>query len=74
MALHPEGVGGVVDDTQVVVVGNLLNGLDVTGMTVDVNGENGCRLGRDGCLDLGRVEVEGVRVNIDEDRFDAIPE
>lgn len=48
---YAECVGGVVDDFEAVFVGYGLDGVDVAGFAVDVDGHDGCGLGGDGCFD-----------------------
>lgn len=63
----PEGVGRVVDDSQVVVVCDFLNGIDIAGVAVAVHRH-------DGRFDLAGIKVERVGGNVDEHGFDAIPQ
>ena len=72
--LDAEGVRGVVDDLQVVGVGDLLDAAHVARMPVAVHGEDGRRLRRDGRRDPVGVQVQGVRVDVDEDRPDPVPD
>ena len=54
---HTEGVGCVVDDSQVVVVCDFLNGIDIAGVAVAVHRHDGRGLRSDGplrsCWDQG---------------------
>lgn len=74
MALHAKGVGGVVNHLEVVVVGDLLDGIDVTGVAIAVHGHDGRGLRGDGGLDLGWIDVECGGLDVDKHRFVAIPE
>ena len=74
VALDSEGMGGVVDNLEVVAIGDALDRLDVTWIAVAVYRQNGGGLRGDGRFDLGWVEVEGARLNVDEDRGNAVPE
>ena len=71
--LHAEGMGGIIDDLQAILVCYLLNAFRVAGLAIDVYGHNGRGLGSDGCLDLVRVDVAGFRVDVHEHRLDAVP-
>lgn len=64
----------IVDDPEVVDVGDALNGIYIAGAPIAVHRHDGGGLRGDGGFDLGRVQVERVRVDIDKDRFDAIPQ
>src|SRR5690606_2530483 len=72
-AFDTEGVCGVVDDPQPVLVRDALDGLDVAGVAVAVHGQDGGRGGRDGRLDALRVEVERVRIDVREAGRQPIP-
>lgn len=74
VTLDTEGVGSVVDDLEVVAVCDALDGLDIAGVAIAVHRQDGDALRSDGCFDLGRVEIEGARLNVDEDRGDVVPE
>lgn len=73
VALDAESMGRVVDDLEVVVVGDGLDRFDIARVAVAMHGEYGGGLGGDGRLDLGGVEVEGPRFDIDEDGLDTVP-
>ena len=47
---------------------------DVAWLAVAVHRHDGGGLRRDGRLDLAGIEVEGLRVDVDEHRLDAVPE
>ena len=68
-----EGVGGVVDDAKAVAVGDLLDGVDVAGVAVDMHGHDGGGFWGDGGFNLGGVETAGGGVDVDEDGADAVP-
>ncbi len=72
--LHTERVRGVVDDLEVVVIGDLLDGFYIAGMAIAVHRHDRGRLRRDSRFDLLRIEIERVRIDIHEDRLDAVPE
>ena len=74
MALHPESVCSIVDDPQVVVVRNLLDGIHVTGVTITMHRHDGCGLRCDRCLDSGRVKIQGRRIDVDKYRLDPVPQ
>lgn len=68
-----KGVSSVIDDLEVVVVGNTLDRVNGSGVPVAMHGHDGCRLRRDGGLDFVRVEVERLSINVDKDGLDAVP-
>ena len=71
--LDTEGMGGVIDDTQAILVGN---GLDLGGaarLAVDVHGHDGSGLGRDGGLDAVGVDAAGGGIDVDKHGPDAVP-
>ena len=71
--LHPEGVGGVVDDLKTVLVRYLLYPLGVTRLAVAVY-RHDCRgPGGDGRLDAVGVDAAVRRVDVHEDGLDAVP-
>lgn len=57
MTLHTKGVGGIINDLEVVVVGDLLDSIDVTGVAIAMHRHDGRGLRGDGGLDLGGVDV-----------------
>lgn len=71
--LHAKGVGGVVDDLEVVVVGNLLDGLNIARVAIAMHRHDGRGLRCDGGFDAGGIKVEGVGVHIYKHGFDAVP-
>lgn len=72
--LHGKDVGGIINHAQVVVVGNFLDGSRVAGVAVAVHRHDGGGVRGDGGLDLGRVEVEGVRLHIYKHGLAAVPQ
>lgn len=72
--LDAECVRCIVDDLDVIVVGDSLDSVDVAWITVAVHRKNRGGLGGDRRLDLCGVNVEGGRLDIDEDWFDPVPE
>ena len=71
--LHAEGMGGVVDHLQAVLVGHGLDACRVARLAVHVHGHDGRRARRDGCLYLVRVEVARLGVDVHEHGLDAVP-
>ena len=72
--VHPKGVCGVVNDFQVINVGDFLDGLDITGMSITVNWHDRRGLGRYRGFYFGRVNIESLRTNIDKHGLDAVPQ
>jgi hypothetical protein len=59
-------VRSVIDDTKIVVVGNGLDGFNVARVTVTMYGHNRSGVLGYRSLDLGRVDIESPRLNINE--------
>lgn len=53
---------------------DMLNGLYVAWVTIAMDWQDGGRSRGDSRLDLARVHVEGIRIDIDERWLDAIPQ
>ena len=73
VTLHAKGMGGVVNNLEVVVVGNLLNGINIARVTIAMHRHDGRGLRGDGGFDLGWVEVQRVRVHVHKDGLDTVP-
>ncbi len=71
---HAKRMGRVVDHLQSIVVGNILDGGNIAGVAVAMHGQDRGGLGRDRCLDLRRIEVQCMRIDVHENGFDAVPE
>lgn len=71
--LDAKGMRPVIDDLKSMPVGNLLNGLHLTGNPIDVGGKDSGGLWRDGRFDLGRIEGKSVRQNVHKDRRAPFP-
>ena len=71
--LHPEGVRGVVDDLEAVLVGYLLYPPGVARLAVAVHGHDGRGPGGDGRLDAVGVDAAVRRVDVHEHGLDAVP-
>lgn len=71
--LDAEGMGGVIDDAQAILVGNGLNLGGAAGLAIHVHGHDGRGARGDGGLDAVGVDAARCRVNIDEHRLDAVP-
>lgn len=71
--LDAEGMGGVIDDAQAILVGNGLNLGGAAGLAIHVHGHDGRGARGDGSLDAVGVNAARCRVNIDEHRLDAVP-
>ena len=74
VALHAEGMGGVVDDLEPVGVGDALDAVGVARDAVAMDRQDGGGGRGDRFLDAVGVEVAGHRVDIDEHRSDAVPQ
>ena len=72
VALDAEGVGGVVDDPETVAVGDVLDGVDVAEVTVDVDGHDGARARRNRLLDALRVDGAVGLADVGEDGREAL--
>ena len=71
--LDAEGVRGVVDHLEPVLVGDLLNALHVAGLAVAVHRHDGSGLRSDGGLDLVRVHAAVRGVDVHEHGLYAVP-
>ena len=69
-----EGMRPVVDDFQVMFFCDPIDGLHVAGNPIDMGGEDGGGLRRDGRFDFGRVDVAGSRIDVDKNRFASFPD
>lgn len=72
--LHGKGVGSVIDDLEPINVSNFLNLFDRAGIAVAMDGHDRGGLRRDRLFNPTRVEVAGLRVDIDEHRLDIVPQ
>ena len=71
--LDAEGVGGVVDDAQAVLVGDVLNLTGTAGLAIDMDGHDGGGARRDGGLDAVGVDATRGHVDVDEYGLDTVP-
>lgn len=71
--LHTEGMGGIIDNLQAILVGNLLDSFDVAGFAIDMDGHDGGGLGGDGGLNLVRIDIARLTFDVHKDGLDAIP-
>src|SRR5690606_3619751 len=62
--VHTEGVGGVVDDFQVVLLGDGTDGFYIAGVSEYVHGNNSPGLRRNFRLDVLRRQAPGFRINV----------
>ena len=72
VSLDAEGVGGVVDDPEAVAVGDVLDGVDVAEVAVDVDWHDGARAGRDRLLYALGVEGAVRLADVGEDGREAL--
>ena len=66
-------VGGVVDDGDAVPFGNGIDGLYLAGVSEDMYRHDGHGVAGDLLLDLFRVDVERLRIDVDKDRCAVLP-
>ena len=66
-------MGGIVDHLEVMLLGDSIDGLDITRVAVAVHRHDGHGLIRDGLLDLLRIHAASILLNIHEDRLQFIP-
>ena len=71
--LYSEGVRGIVDDLEAVLVGYLLYPLRVARLAVAVHGHDGRGPGGDGRLDAVGIDAAVRRVDVHEYGLDAVP-
>ena len=64
----PHALAGVFDQHQLVLVGQGLQGGQVAGVAVEVDGHDGLGLGSDLPLHVGRIQIVGGRQNVGEHR------
>ena len=57
MALYAKGVGSIVDDPEIVVISNFLNGIYIARVAITMHRHDGGGLGCNGGLNLSGVEV-----------------
>jgi len=74
-ALHfdAEGMGGIIDDFQPVLIGDLLNSSRVAGLSRDMNRQDRRRPRRDRGFDLSGIHTARIPVDVHEDRLDSVP-
>ena len=65
---RPVGLGGVFDHDQPVLLRDGVDGIHLGRLPDQVHRHDGARPRGDGRLDSGRVDVEGVALDIDEHR------
>ena len=68
-----ESVGGIVNNAETVFVSDVLDGLGVAWLTIDMYGHDGSSARGDGGFNLVGVEAAGGPVDVDEYGFDAVP-
>jgi hypothetical protein len=66
-------MGCIVDNFQVVFVGNFLNASDIAGGSIYVHGHDGSSAWSDGLFNLVRINITRHRIDIYEYRFDSVP-
>lgn len=71
--LHPEGMGGVIDHFQSILVGNLLYSLGIARLAVAVHRHDGRGPGGDGRFDAVGIDAAVRRVDVHEHGLDAVP-
>lgn len=73
LVFHAKHMACVVNDAQVVVVGNFLNGGDVARVAIAVHRHDSGGLRGDSGLDLGGVQVQSVGLHVNKHRLVAVP-
>ena len=63
---NTEGMGGIVNDFQMMAGGNIRNGFGVAEVAVDMHGEDGNGFIRDESFDFGSVDGVRLRINVTE--------
>src|SRR5690554_1713749 len=71
--VHTKGVGGIVDDFKIVLLGDGVDGFYIAGVAEYVYGYDGTGLRGDFRLDVFRRQTPCFRVNVCKYRLDAIP-
>jgi hypothetical protein len=66
VAARADGLGVVLDDQQIVLVGNFADGAHVGALAVEMDGHQRFRFGSDGRLDARGIDAVGLRVGVDE--------
>ena len=71
---HAECVGGIIYHLKSVTIRDALYRIDIAGRAVAMHRQDRRGAGGDGRLDLGRIQIAGNRIDIDEDRRQVVPE
>jgi len=73
VAIHPEGMGGVVNHLEVVVIGDALDRLYITGEPIAVHWKDRCGARCDAGFDTRGIEAITTLLNVSKHRLEAIP-
>ena len=71
--LHTEGMGGIVNHLQAILVGNVLDRLGIAWLAIYMHWHDGGGARSDGSLNLVGVEVASGRVDVHENRLATVP-
>src|SRR6185369_489916 len=73
MNIHPEGMTGIIDHMESVGIGDCLDCLEITGVSVDVDRKDRRGFGGYCGFDLLRVEIEAVGFDVAKNRGNPVP-
>lgn len=71
--LHTEGMGGIVNHLQAVLVGDVLDSLGIAWLAINMHWHDGGGARGDGSFNLARVEIASGWVDVNEDWLATIP-
>lgn len=71
--LNTEGMGGIVNHLQAILVGDVLDSLGIAWLAINMHWHDGGGARGDGCLNLVGVEIASGRVDVNEDWLATIP-
>ena len=74
MTAHAESMSSVVNDLEVISVGDGLNGLNITRIAIAMHRKNSRGAWGNGGIDFGWIEIQRKWLDVNEDRGDVIPE
>lgn len=71
--LHTEGMGGIVNHLQAILVGDVLDSLGIAWLAINMHRHDGSGARGDGCLYFVGVEIASGRVDVNENWLATIP-